>query len=321
MSDAVTLANAQLRRGDARGALQILDRAQESGDALAARELAIWLLTGQFVRRDLSSSRAMFERSAALGDPASAAITRAFIAGGVGGPADWAKAIALLRAAAADDRAAADQLGLVEAMNLGPAGEPLDQPRFEILSDAPDVRLFPGLLSAVECRYLIDLAEPILRPSVVVDPTSGRDIPHPIRTSSAAGFPFTDENPALHALNRRLAAASGTDVRAGEPLQVLHYAPGEQYHEHSDALPGVAPNQQRVLTFLVYLNEDYEGGETAFPALGIKVRGRTGDGLLFRNAAADGTPDPRAIHAGLPVAAGVKHLASRWIRAAPLIVE
>jgi prolyl 4-hydroxylase len=102
---------------------------------------------------------------------------------------------------------------------------------------------------------------------------------------------------------------------------VLRYAPGEQYREHSDALPGVAPNQQRVLTFLVYLNEDYEGGETAFPAVGLEVRARTGDGLLFRNASPDGTPDPRALHAGLPVTSGAKLIASRWIRAAPLILE
>jgi prolyl 4-hydroxylase len=104
-------------------------------------------------------------------------------------------------------------------------------------------------------------------------------------------------------------------------LQVLHYAPGERYHEHSDALPGVAPNQQRVLTFLIYLNEDYEGGETSFPALGLNVRGRLGDGLLFRNATPDGRPDERALHASLPVTNGVKHLASRWIRATPLVLD
>ena len=110
-------------------------------------------------------------------------------------------------------------------------------------------------------------------------------------------------------------------MRAGEPLQVLRYAPGEQYREHSDALPHVAPEQQRVLTFLVYLNEDYKGGETAFPALGIKFRGRRGDGLLFRNSSSDGAIDRRAIHAGLPVTRGAKLLASRWIRAAPLVLE
>jgi len=321
VSTASDQAEALLRHGDVAGAAGVLQRAERAGDPVAARQLAIWYLTGRPLRRDLAASRAMFERAAALGDDASAAVARAFIASGVGGPADWPRAVGLLRQAAADDQQAADQLKLIEAMALGPAGEPRGELRAEALSEGPEVRRFPELFSPAECKYLVDVAGPLLRPSVVVDPRTGRQVANPVRTSSAAGFPFTDENPAIHALNRRLAAASGTDVRSGEPLQVLHYAPGEQYHEHSDALPGVPPHQQRVLTFLVYLNEDFDGGETSFPALGIKVRGRTGDGLLFRNAAADGQPDPRAIHAGLPVTRGVKHLASRWIRAAPLVVE
>lgn len=321
MTTALDQAEDLLRRGDVTGAAGLLRQAEQDGDALAARQLALWYLTGQLVHRDLAASRAMFERAAALGDDPSAAVARAFIAGGVGGPADWLRAVKLLREAAPGDREAAAQLRLIETMVLGPAGEPLGEPRSEILNDAPEVRLFPALFSPDECAYLIAAAAPLLQPSVVVDPRTGRQVPNPVRTSSAAGFPFTDENPAIHALNRRLAAASGSDVRSGEPLQVLRYAPGEQYHEHSDALPGVAPAQQRVLTFLVYLDEGYEGGETAFPALGITVRGRIGDGLLFRNASAEGAPDPRAIHAGLPVTRGVKHLASRWIRAAPLIVE
>lgn len=321
MNDVVNQAEALLQRGDVAGAAGVLKQAERAGDPLAARQLAIWFLTGQLVRRDLAASRALFERAAELGDDASAAVTRAFIAGGVGGPSDWPRAIGLLQDAAPDDPHAAQQLQLIQAMALSAAGEPAAEWPCEILCEAPEVRRFPSLFSPAECAYLIETAAPILRPSVVVDPRTGQLVPNPVRTSSAAGFPYTDENPAIHALNRRLAAASGTDVRAGEPLQVLRYAPGERYHEHSDALPGVAPNQQRVLTFLVYLNDGYEGGETSFPAVGLKVRGRTGDGLLFRNASPDGRPDERAVHAGLAVTAGVKHLASRWIRAAPLIVD
>ena len=52
----------------------------------------------------------------------------AFIAGGVGGLADWPRAVNSLREAAGDDRQAAAQLQLIEAMNLGPAGEPAPGP-------------------------------------------------------------------------------------------------------------------------------------------------------------------------------------------------
>jgi prolyl 4-hydroxylase len=318
VSDAVTQARSLVERGDIRGAAMLLKQAESTGDATAARELALWCLSGELVRRDLATSRALFERAATLGDTQSAVISRAFIAGGVGGQPDWPRALEMLRAAAAKDREAAEQLRIIEAMALGPDGEPIGPFASETLCEAPEVRLFPGLFTPAECDYLIEVATPRLQPSFVIDPYSGKEVPNRVRTSSGVGFPFVSENPAIHALNRRLAAASGSDVRAGEPLQVLRYEPGEQYHEHSDALPAVAPDQQRVLTFLVYLDEGYDGGETRFPLAGLSVRGRTGDGLLFRNASADGLPDPRSVHAGLPVTRGVKHLASRWIRAAPL---
>ncbi len=314
-------AEALLQGGDVQGAAALLKQAERAGDPLAARELALWLLTGQFVRRSLAGSRLLFERAAELGDDYSAAVVRAFIAGGVGGPADWPRAMTLLQEVAPKNEQAAAQMQLIEKMQLTADGQPGVEFSPETLSDAPEVKVFPALFAPAECTYLIETAASVLRPSVVVDPHTGEQVPNPVRTSQAAAFPFVDENPAIHALNRRLAAASGTDVRAGEPLQILRYAPGQQYREHSDALPGVAPSQQRVLTFLVYLDEDYEGGETAFPALGMQVRGRRGDGLLFRNASEAGVPDPLAVHSGLPVTSGVKHLASRWIRAAPLVLE
>jgi prolyl 4-hydroxylase len=74
------------------------------------------------------------------------------------------------------------------------------------------------------------------------------------------GFTLPLENPAVHALNQRIAAASGTGAAQGEPLQVLRYRPGGEYKPHFDAIPGV--RQSAVLTMIVWLNEDYEGGET-----------------------------------------------------------
>jgi prolyl 4-hydroxylase len=145
----------------------------------------------------------------------------------------------------------------------------------------------------------------------VVDPRTGRQIPHPIRTSDGATFAWLIANPAVHALVRRIAAASATRVEQGEPLQVLRYRPGQQYRSHLDAVP--AHGNRRILTMIVYLNDGYEGGETRFVKTGLSVRGRKGDGLLFRNTLPDGRPDPMSEHAGLPVTAGTKLIASRWI--------
>jgi len=68
---------------------------------------------------------------------------------------------------------------------------------------------------------------------------------------------------------------------------------------------------------LVYLNDDYEGGETVFLRTGLRFKGKKGDALLFRNALPDGRADEMAQHAGLPVTVGEKIIASRWIRARP----
>ena len=93
---------------------------------------------------------------------------------------------------------------------------------------------------------------------------------------------------------------------------MLRYSPGQEYRPHFDYLEGV--ENPRPWTALIYLNDDYEGGATRFVNTGLQVRGRTGDVLVFGNAASDGTKEPLAEHAGMPVLAGTKYLATRWIR-------
>jgi len=71
---------------------------------------------------------------------------------------------------------------------------------------------------------------------------------------------------------------------------------------------------QRIATVLIYLNEDYAGGETAFPKLGLNFRGATGDALFFTNVDRSGRADPLTLHAGTPPTSGEKWVLSQWIR-------
>lgn len=317
MTNPTQRAESLVASGRVAEATALLDQAAAAGDAEALFTSAVWLLSGQHVARDLPRSRLQFGRAARLGHAAAARIHIAFIANGTGGPADWRKACSLLDDLAQSDPASRRQLATIQQMALSQDGSPVDLPKPTTLSARPHVAVIPGLFSAAECAYLIEAAEPLLEPSVVIDPRSGAFIRDPIRNSSAAAFPLALENPAIHALNRRIAAATGTEVGQGEPLQILSYAPGQEYKLHVDALPPSIHNQ-RVLTALVYLNEDFEGGDTEFPALGLSVRGKTGDALIFGNVTADGCADQQTRHAGKPVHAGNKFIASRWIRAKPL---
>jgi prolyl 4-hydroxylase len=196
-------------------------------------------------------------------------------------------------------------------MDLADDGDPAEVPSGELLSAAPHVTLHRGLLSAAECRFLIDTAMPSLRPSLVGD-GEGREVRSGVRTSDDTTIPWLLEDPATHAINRRLAAISGTRPDQAEALLVLRYRPGQAYEPHVDWDGG---ENGRTVTVLVWLNEHYEGGETLFVKTGLKVKGRSGDALVFRSTTPDGAFDPLSEHAGLPVVSGTKFLASRWIHA------
>jgi prolyl 4-hydroxylase len=294
-------------------AARLLLAAAGAGETAATAELAHWRIVGNLIRRDLAEARRLLGIAAARGDDGSALLHAGFLAAGVGGADDWSGALAELRALAARAPRAGAQLRLIEAMDLADDGFPARSIEQQSLSDAPRAACARNFMTEAECDYLKAAAEPSLQPSVVVDPASRQLVPHPIRKSEGAVFGVYAEDLVVNALNRRMAALSGTRPEQGEPLQLLRYRPGGEYKAHLDALPA-EPNQ-RVLTVLVYLSDDYEGGETSFPKSGLSFRGRAGDALLFRNAGPDGRPDPLSLHAGMPVTKGAKYLASRWIRA------
>jgi prolyl 4-hydroxylase len=239
------------------------------------------------------------------------------LANGAGGSGRrWAEAMSRLQASSAHDRWAARQSALLADMRLNLEGDPLDRPAQQVLNAAPRIVSLPSFLTPAECRYLIDRAAAFLQPSLVVHPQTGALVRDPIRSASSAAFPFVMEDPAIHAINRRVAAATGTAYEQGEPLQVLRYQPGEEYKLHSDALP--PGGEQRISTLLVALNEDFQGGETSFPRLDLTWRGRPGEALVFANVDAAGQPEQTMWHAGKPVTRGTKFLLSKWIRGRPL---
>lgn len=283
--------------------------AQNEPGALATLAEMKW--RGGMVAQDPVAARDLYRRASEAGHPGAAMTYTNLLASGVAGARDWAGAIQRLKREAKTDRRRAAMLALIGRMPLTAEGDPEALPERQTLSTSPEVFLIPGLFTAAECDFLRAAAEPLFGPSVIND-ASGRQVRDPIRTSDGATFHWLIEDPAVHALNRRLAAASGTAFVQGEALQVLRYRPGQEYKPHLDFVR--SSENQRQLTALVYLNADYEGGETCFLKTGLKVKGKKGDCIIFRSATPDRQPDPMSEHAGLPVTAGAKYLASRWIR-------
>jgi prolyl 4-hydroxylase len=288
----------------------IVQRHVAAGDADALFVLADFKWSG-VLPQDAAGGRDLYQRAGAAGNREAAQYATNLMANGVAGPRDWPQAMQRLEVEAKTDPARRKALDLISRMKLDANGDPLALPEPQVLSISPMVTRFERLFTAGECDYLREVAEPAYQPSTVYN-AQRQLVRDPMRGSDGATFHWLIEDPAVHALNRRLAAVSGSDAEHGEALQILRYRPGQQYKPHYDFVR--AAENQRRLTALVYLNHDYDGGETGFVKTGLKVKGRKGDAIVFANALADRSVDPMSEHAGLPVKKGIKYLASRWIR-------
>jgi len=338
----------EAERHDAAGnhteAINCLARATRARDVEGATRLAKRLIVGDrapLLPRD--GVRFMAEAAQAGGAEA-AAYMGLLLALGAHVPQNWTEALKAFAVAAergwlparaqlrvlAQDRALAAQAeapdappGIWKRLAEGVAAAmtaPL-APR-NVLSTEPVVHSIPAVLSDEVCEWLIEQSRPRLERARVYDSAVDKEVTHHDRTNTAATFSFPDLGLVHVFTQARMAAACGLPMRNMEACAVLHYDIGEQIRNHFDF---VNPNSatyaqelqrtgQRVLTFLIYLNDDYEGGETDFPRLGIRHRGRRGDGLYFVNALPNRDPDLRMVHAGRPVTRGEKWIVSQFVR-------
>lgn len=276
-------------------------------DGAAALSLAETRLMGDGGAPDAVAALALVEQAARLGNVDARRSRIYMMAAGIGRPADQEAAKAMLVELAKEDRFAAVQLAFLGHVTCG---DRLAAVHPEILSDDPRITIYRGLFSSPECKYLTLLGTPWLEQAMVIDEATGTGVIDAIRDADTSSFPPLAEDLVVQQINACIASASGTDKAWGEPLTILRYRPGQQYRPHHDAGAQAA----RHWTALIWLNDDYEGGETDFPDVGMRVKGAVGDLLLFHNVTEGGMPDERMMHAGLPVTSGVKWLASRWIR-------
>jgi prolyl 4-hydroxylase len=242
---------------------------------------------------------------------------------GLGLPQDWRMALERLGQAAALGHATAErQLALLSSGSRIDMAGWLTPPAPRTLSQGPAIFAIEGFLPGAVCDWLTERAGAVTEPALVYDPDTGEGRRESVRTNSGAQFDLTRMDVVLAVVRERIARAAGLPVPGLEWTQVLHYAVGQTFDWHVDwldpALPGyaadLAARGQRIATCLVFLNDDFEGGETAFEAGGLRHRGRKGDALLWANTLPDGTIDRRTRHAGLPPTTGEKWVLSQWLR-------
>lgn len=84
-------------------------------------------------------------------------------------------------------------------------------------------------------------------------------------------------------------------------VEIIRYPEGGEFKPHTDTHRG---NAERAFTVILYLNDDFAGGETAFPNLAYQCRPAPGRVLVFLST---------ELHAGQPVSGGEKTVLVQWV--------
>lgn len=183
----------------------------------------------------------------------------------------------------------------------------------------PRVVVFGNVLADEECEALIAAAAPrMARSQTVVTATGGAEV-NRVRTSQGMFFE-RGESDLVRRIEARIAKLLRWPLENGEGLQVLHYVPGTEYKPHYDYFdPDAAGTPailrrggQRVATLVMYLNEPEKGGGTAFPDVHFEVAPKRGNAVFFSFERPH--PSTHTLHAGMPVLAGEKWIATKWLR-------
>ena len=92
------------------------------------------------------------------------------------------------------------------------------------------------------------------------------------------------------------------DIFGPEGFQLLRYSTGGYFKAHYDSYPAV----KRCISVLIYLNDDYEGGEIDFVNFNAKIKPKAGSLMLFPS----NYPYRHIAH---PVTKGTKYAVVTWL--------
>ena len=225
----------------------------------------------------------------------------------------------------------------IELDEVGTSGDQhFTELKFQVLSQSPRAVMYRNFASSEDCDSIVKAASSRLHKSGLAL-KKGETVENTknIRTSSGTFLTsMMEESGALKRVEDKMARATHVPANYGEAYNILRYEIGQKYDSHYDTFdPQVYGEQKskRIASFLLYLTTPDEGGETVFPLegpnglnrlrgidyakcdIGLKVKPRKGDALLFWSVYPNMTFDRASLHGGCAVKSGEKYVATKWI--------
>lgn len=203
-------------------------------------------------------------------------------------------------------------MSTADRLSISPGVQKVPSPRLNLF-------IHKGFLAPDECAAIIALIDAARRPSTLSDDLGDTAF----RTSETCDLDGAD--PAVAAVDAKIAALTGLDPAHGEPMQGQRYAVGQEFKPHTDYFE---PNGtdflrfcsvagQRTWTVMIYLNKPEAGGATRFKTIGKTIQPEAGKLLAWNNLNPDGSVNGNTLHHGMKVRSGVKYIITKWYRERP----
>ena len=130
---------------------------------------------------------------------------------------------------------------------------------------------------------------------------------------------FDDQSPLQKYITNKILTTIGLDEKLAEKAQIQHYEVGNEFKAHwdwfhEDADKPFFDRGQRIWTFMIYLNDVEEGGETHFTKLDQSITPKLGRAVIWSNLDKNGKVDYETQHAGTPVKKGQKYVITKWFK-------
>lgn len=177
------------------------------------------------------------------------------------------------------------------------------------------VGIVEHFLSPAECAELVCTADEIAGKRFTALDKNGNRVMDPNRTTEWVDCRHTHQQVlddlVYRALEEQIIPQTGQQIEWFEQPELLRYRPGGYYKHHSDAYYFV-PEQRawrravdRDISLLIYLNDEFEGGELNFKRLSYSLRPKAGMLIWFPS-------DVRYEHMAKPVTSGQRYCLASW---------
>jgi prolyl 4-hydroxylase len=185
-----------------------------------------------------------------------------------------------------------------------------------------------GFDTTIENVFTVDEMEDVInsyknkiKPTVIFGSGETQLLHVDKKIRDALGYFIRDPNPVVDRFKQLTSAITGLPIKHQESPNFVKYKKGGFYKPHFDGFndsesgqKSIKESGQRMFSSILYLNDDFDGGETVFPKIDKIIKPSPGKVHIWRNAFEDLKLDQKSLHAGNPVESGVKYVIVIWVR-------